>query len=261
MRTSRGRNARSALLVALPLAAVVVAACQQATTVVGRVSPRTGRGFLQTNVHVTEDGNQGTFQFDGEVAEFRCSATVIGTGGPRRSAETVAITVAARGNAGVPYEVKCTDPLILQFPLDAHSFRAVGKADWGQADLPVRAGLSSIPVAPGRTLDAEPNHQLVEVDYTPNLPPALYRLRLDFALSSPRSIEVKALVVGEVSCGGQLFLPPVLPQVDSFGELPGFELPLRRRPARIQPEVSGLPAEVSTLIDCTTAGPAGPAGF
>ena len=253
MRSRVTLRGRSALLVVLPLAAFVAAACQQATTIVGRISPRSGQGFLQTNVHVSEDGRQGTFQSDGEVVEFRCSATVIGTGGEGKASQTVSITVSARGNAGVPYQVKCTDPLILQFPLDAHSFRAVGTADWGQADLPVRPGLSSIPIAPGRTLDAEPNQQLVEIDYTPNIPPALYRLRLDFALSSARSIVVKALVVGEVTCGNQLFLPPVLPQVSSLAELPGFELPVRRRPVRIEPEVRQLPAHVSAFVDCTAA--------
>jgi len=70
------------------------------------------------------------------------------------------------------FYVWLVDPLVMQFPADAHNFS--GTYDDGidaSGQLIIQSGLTTVPVAPGVFLRAEPGHQLVVIDFPddPNL--------------------------------------------------------------------------------------------
>lgn len=228
-------------------------ACEQRTVIEGHVRPGDARASVRMDVFVNEVQRGGTFERHGELVTVRCTTAIVGRDGGRTASATADIEVGARGPKGSSYAVKCTDPLVLQLPSDAHDVEAL--ATWPgrfTASLPLRAGLSAIDIAPRRQLRADPGHQLVVVDYTPDIPSGTYDLQLNFALDRSRSIDVKAVVVAEVTCDGREFLPPVLPRVTRMSQLPSFELPLSPTPVQIQPDVRQV-RDVSVTINCFAA--------
>jgi|GEM_PF-1076606 len=128
------------------------------------------------------------------------------------------------------------DPLVMQFPADAADFSCT----WNYFPEPsgsmmVTAGLSSLPVMPGLSLDAEPGCQLVVIDVPDDpdffIPAAgenhrFYGYTLTFTVEPAREIEVKCINTGKVVIGQQTFYLPLTPLTMDFADVPAITIPV-----------------------------------
>ncbi|MFG0283861.1 MAG: GC-type dockerin domain-anchored protein [Phycisphaerales bacterium JB039] len=249
-------SARARPLALLAGCAIVTSAgliaCDQEATIKGQVMGElAAHGFIGTKVSVKSARTSGKFTYRDEVVYVECEVTVSGFAGqpPVPATRTVKTRLEAKGSPPNEYDLDCSDPLILQLPDDATGVVATASDAGGPILLPLKAGLASVPILPGVALDAEPGTQLVVIEYPAGMAPGIYDLALDFDLSFSRPIEVKALITGKVTCGGETYLPPIVPNVTHMADVPPVIIPVSPTPVDILPDIT-MAKDVDIRIDC-----------
>lgn len=96
----------------------------------------------------------------------------------------------------------------------------------GTVSLPVQSRATSLPLAFGGLLRADPGTQFAVVGWLRMLAPGDYRVELAFRLPRVRSIREKALYAASISCGGSRYFQPILPIVTSMAQVPGVTVDL-----------------------------------
>src|SRR4051794_2350093 len=122
-----------------------------------------------TKVDVTPQRLRGTTTRAGQVARIDCSITGIydvdDPTGPAVLVQLYVVHLRTRPlPRGTPYELDCAGPLVVELPSDASDIQATATHASGlQVALPVQAPLSSIALAFGKRLRAEPGMQFAVV--------------------------------------------------------------------------------------------------
>lgn len=155
------------------------------------------------------------------------------------------------------YEFDCMGPLIVELPADTSNIEATstGASAANVTTLPVKAAVTSVPLAFGKLLRAEPGTQFAIVEWPPTLPGGDYRAELSFSLPDGRAFREKALVTASISCGRSSYLQPILPQVTTMGRAPAFTIdPTANQVMVSLPHIagaSGIYAEAKRTLSCT----------
>jgi hypothetical protein len=168
-----------------------------------------------TKVDVTPQHVRGTTTRAGQVVRIDCSITGIydvdDPTGPAVLVQLFVVHLRTRPlPRGTPYELDCAGPVIVELPTDASDIQAV--ATDLQVALPVQAPLTSIALAFGKRLRAEPGMQFALVGQ-PSPPPGDHTVELAFTLPEARTFREKALYTATVSCGRSKYLQPIRPLV------------------------------------------------
>jgi hypothetical protein len=174
-----------------------------------------------TKVDVTPRRVQGTTTRAGQVVRIDCSITGIydvdDPTGPAVLVQLYVVHLRTRPlPRGTPYELDCAGPVIVELPADASDIQATATDASGlQAALPVQAPLSSIALAFGKRLRAEPGMQFAVVGQ-PALSAGAHTAELTFSLSEARTFREKVIYTALVSCGRSKYLQPIRPLVTSM---------------------------------------------
>ena len=174
-----------------------------------------------TKVDVTPRRVQGTTTRAGQVVRIDCSITGIydvdDPTGPAVLVQLYVVHLRTRPlPRGTPYQLDCAGPVIVELPTDASDIRATATDASGlQVALPVQAPLSSIALAFGKRLRAEPGMQFAVVGQ-PSLSAGAHTAELTFSLSEARTFREKVIYTASVSCGRSKYLQPIRPLVTSM---------------------------------------------
>ena len=168
-----------------------------------------------TKVDVTPMRVQGTTTRGGQVVQIDCSITGIydvdDPTGPAVLVQLYVVHLRTRPlPRGTPYQLDCAGPVIVELPTDASDVQAA--ATDLQVALPVEAPLSSIALAYGKRLRAEPAMQFALVGQ-PSLSAGDHTVELAFTLPEARTFREKVLYTAQVSCGRSTYLQPIRPLV------------------------------------------------
>ena len=167
-----------------------------------------------TKVDVTPQVVRGTTTRAGQIVRIDCSITGIydvdDPTGPAVLVQLFVVHLRTRPlPRGTPYELDCAGPVIVELPADASNIHA---AAMGASALPVQAPLSSIPLAHGKRLRAEPAMQFALVGQ-PSLSAGDHTVELSFNLPEARTFREKVIYAAQVSCGHSKYLQPIRPLV------------------------------------------------
>ena len=167
-----------------------------------------------TKVDVTPQHVRGTTTRAGQVVRIDCSITGIydvdDPTGPAVLVQLFVVHLRTRPlPRGTPYQLDCAGPVIVELPADASNIHA---AATGASALPVQAPLSSIPLAFGKRLRAEPAMQFALVGQ-PSLSAGDHTVELSFNLPEARTFREKVIYTAQVSCGRSKYLQPIRPLV------------------------------------------------
>jgi hypothetical protein len=174
-----------------------------------------------TKVDVTPNRVLGMTTRAGQVVRIDCSVTgiydVLDQAGPAVLVQLYVVHLRTRPlPRGTPYELDCAGPVIVELPTDASDIRATATDASGlQVALPVQALLSSIALAFGKRLRAEPGMQFAVVGQ-PSLSAGSHTVELAFSLSEARTFREKVLYAASVSCGHSKYLQPIRPLVTTM---------------------------------------------
>jgi hypothetical protein len=125
---------------------------------------------------------------------------------------------------GVPYDLDCAGPLIVQLPADGSGFSATATDSAGrQVQLPVQSPVAAIPLAFGKRLRPQSGTRFA-VASLPDLSPGGYTLELAFTLRGTRTFREKALYAASVSCGRSKYVQPIRPLVTRMARVPAFTI-------------------------------------
>jgi len=168
-----------------------------------------------TQVDVTPQRVRGTTTRAGQVVRIDCSITGIydvdDPTGPAVLVQLYVVHLRTRPlPRGTPYQLDCAGPVIVELPTDASDVQAA--ATDLQVALPVEAPLSSIALAYGKRLRAEPAMQFALVGQ-PSLSAGDHTVELAFTLPEARTFREKVLYTAQVSCGRSTYLQPIRPLV------------------------------------------------
>jgi len=168
-----------------------------------------------TKVDVTPKRVQGTTTRPRQVVRIDCSITGIydvdDPTGPAVLVQLYVVHLRTRPlPRGTPYQLDCAGPVIVELPTDASDVQAA--ATDLQVALPVEAPLSSIALAYGKRLRAEPAMQFALVGQ-PSLSAGDHTVELAFTLPEARTFREKVLYTAQVSCGRSTYLQPIRPLV------------------------------------------------
>ena len=168
-----------------------------------------------TKVDVTPQRVQGTTTRSGQVVRIDCSITGIydvdDPTGPAVLVQLFVVHLRTRPlPRGTPYQLDCAGPVIVELPTDASDIQAT--ATDLQVALPVQAPLTSIALAFGKRLRAEPGTQFTLVGQ-PSLSAGDHTVELAFSLPEARTFREKVLYTASVSCGRSKYLQPIRPLV------------------------------------------------
>jgi len=168
-----------------------------------------------TQVDVTPQRVRGTTTRAGQVVRIDCSITGIydvdDPTGPAVLVQLYVVHLRTRPlPRGTPYQLDCAGPVIVELPTDASDVQAA--ATDLQVALPVEAPLSSIALAYGKRLRAEPAKQFALVGQ-PSLSAGDHTVELTFTLPEARTFREKVLYTAQVSCGRSTYLQPIRPLV------------------------------------------------
>jgi hypothetical protein len=172
-------------------------------------------------VDVTPHRVRGTTTGAGQVVRIDCSITGIydvdDPTGPAVLVQLYVVHLRTRPlPRGTPYELDCAGPVIAELPTDVSPIQATATDASGlQVALPVQAPLSSIALAFGKRLRAEPGMQFARVGQ-PSLSPGSRTVELAFRLPEARTFREKVLYTASVSCGRSNYLQPIRPLVTSM---------------------------------------------
>jgi hypothetical protein len=174
-----------------------------------------------TKVDVTPRRVRGTTTRAGQVVRIDCSITGIydvdDPTGPAVLVQLYVVHLRTRPlPRGTPYELDCAGPVIIELPADASAVQATAMDASGlQVALPVQVPLTSIALAFGKRLRAEPGMQFAVVAQ-PSLSAGAHTAELTFNLSEARTFREKVLYTALVSCGRSKYLQPIRPLVTSM---------------------------------------------
>ena len=174
-----------------------------------------------TKVDVTPHRVLGTTTRAGQVVRIDCSITgIYDVDDPTGPAVLVQLYVVHLHTRPLPrrtpYELDCAGPMIVELPTDASDIQATATDSSGlQRALPVQAPLTSIALAFGKRLRAEPGMRFALVTQ-PSLPAGAHTAELTFSLSEARTVREKVLYTASVSCGRSKYLQPIRPLVTSM---------------------------------------------
>ena len=196
----------------------------------------------------------------GQIVRIDCSTTISydieeATGTAVLTQTYVVHLHTRRLRRGTAYELDCTGPAILEIPADASAVRARSiDASGREVPLPLQAPVSSVRLAAGRRLRAEPGMQLAVVRWPRALPGGDYRVELSFHLPEARAIPEKAVVTASISCGRSRYVEPILPPVTSMARVPAFTIrpsadPISFPLPRIAPGIAAS-AETTRTLSC-----------
>ncbi len=233
-------------------AALGASGCKNEGTITAQVSSEFPKGFVVVKTTVLQGSNEGEFNENCQRVELVCQIVVTGTT-PDGKTETKSVSakLEAKGVRGGRYKLNCEDPLIVQFPSDAHTFVAHYVGPNGiSGTLPTMAGLSSIELLPGQLLTAEPGTQLVVISYPEGLPGGTYDQVLEFDLGWSRDIQVKPLITGKLSCDHQTYLPPFAMNTTDMAAIPAITIPVSDTPVEIPLPLDLLDDLVVHTIEC-----------
>ena len=168
-----------------------------------------------TQVDVTPQRVRGTTTRARQVIRIDCSITGIydvdDPTGPAVLVQLFVVHLRTRPlPRGTPYQLDCAGPVIVELPTDASDVQAA--ATDLQVALPVEAPLSSIALAYGKRLRAEPAMQFALVGQ-PSLSAGDHTVELAFTLPEARTFREKVLYTAQVSCGRSTYLQPIRPLV------------------------------------------------
>ena len=174
-----------------------------------------------TKVDVTPQRVLGTTTRAGQVVRIDCSITGIydvdDPTGPAVLVQLFVVHLRTRPlPRGTPYQLDCAGPVIVELPTDASDIQAAATDASGlQVALPVQAPLTSIALAFGKRLRAEPGMQFALVGQ-PSLSAGGHTVELAFNLPQARTFREKVLYTAAVSCGRSKYLQPIRPLVTSM---------------------------------------------
>ena len=220
MRAGRPRRILVALvLVGLP---VVTAGCSFESQIAVQLLGGAPVAVKQsTKVDVTPQRVRGTTTRAGQVVRIDCSITGIydvdDPTGPAVLVQLYVVHLRTRPvPRGTPYELDCAGPVIVELPTDASDIRATATdASGSQTALPVQAPITSIALAFGKRLRAEPGMHFALVTQ-PSLSAGAHTAELTFSLSQPRTFREKMIYTAQVSCGRSKYLQPIRPLVTTM---------------------------------------------
>jgi hypothetical protein len=150
----------------------------------------------------------------GQVARIDCSITIVydvnEAGGSAVLAQSYTVHLHTRRlPRRTAYELDCTGPLLVEIPTDASAIQATATDATGlKSALPVRAPVTSIPIAFGRRLRAEPGTQLALVSWPRTLSAGEYQVELAFSIPEARAIREKTVYTVSVTCRRSRYLQP-----------------------------------------------------
>ena len=174
-----------------------------------------------TKVDVTPQRVRGTTTRAGQVVRIDCSITGIydvdDPTGPAVLVQLYVVRLRTRPlPRGTPYQLDCAGPMIVELPTDGSEIQAtVTDASGLRVALPVHAPLSSVALAFGKRLRAEPGMNFALVTQ-PSLSAGAHTAELTFSLSEARTFREKAIYTALVSCGRSKYLQPIRPLVTSM---------------------------------------------
>jgi hypothetical protein len=174
-----------------------------------------------TKMDVTPQRVQGTTTHAGQVVRIDCSVTGIydvdDPTGPAVLVQLYVVHLRTRPlPRGTPYQLDCAGPLIVELPTDASDVQArATDASGSQVALPAQAPISSLTLAFGKRLRAEPGMRFAVVGQ-PSLAAGAHTAELTFSLSEARSFREKVLYTASVSCGRSKYLQPLRPLVTTM---------------------------------------------
>jgi hypothetical protein len=211
MRGGRYRQVLVALLLAaLP---VLAAGCSFESEIAVQVLEGAPVVVKQsTKVDVTPHRVRGTTTRADQVVRIDCSITGIydvdDPTGPAVLVQLFVVHLRTRPlPRGTPYQLDCAGPVIIELPTDASNVQATATTA-----LPVEAPVTSIGLAFGKRLRAEPGMQFALVSQ-PSLSAGDHTVELAFNLSEARTFREKVLYTAAVSCGRSKYLQPIRPLV------------------------------------------------
>ncbi|MHC4944398.1 MAG: hypothetical protein ACYTG7_15385 [Planctomycetota bacterium] len=217
-----------------------------------RVSEQEPKGFMEGKIAVEGGLVEGTFDFTGQLAELECNVTIEGILEGEPFTKTVAVSLGIQGQKGAAYKLRCRNALLVQCPEDARNFSGTydGGADQS-GQLIIEEGFDYVYTGPGQVLHPEEGHGLVFLRLPDEIPPALYSLNLHFDLDSNRAIQMKPILIGEITCEEVPFLSPIIPfEADNFSTLPAVTVPVSNSFVELVPDLVGVGDQVKIRIDC-----------
>jgi hypothetical protein len=230
------------ILVALLLAAlsIVAAGCSFESQIAVQLLGNSPVVVKQTTkVDVTPQRLRGTTTRAGQVVRIDCSITGIydvdDPTGPAVLVQLFVVHLRTRPlPRGTPYQLDCAGPVVLELPTDASDIRAAAT----DTSLPVQAPLTSIALAFGKRLRAEPGMQFSLVGQ-PSLSAGDHTVELAFNLPRTRTFREKVVYTAAVSCGRSKYLQPIRPLVTSM---------TRARALTVQPTANETSVSVPHLF-------------
>ena len=241
MRGGRHRLILVALLLAAP--PVLAAGCSFESQIA--VQLLGDSAVKQTaKVDVTPHRVQGTTTRAGQIVRIDCSITGIydvdDPTGPAVLVQLYVVHLRTRPlPRGTPYQLDCAGPVIVELPTDALGIQAVATdASGSRVALPVQAPLTSIALAFGKRLRAEPGMKFTLVGQ-PSLSAGDHTVELAFNLPQARTFREKVLYTAAVSCGRSKYLQPIRPLVTSMA---------RARALTVQPSANETSISVPHLF-------------
>ena len=204
------------LLVALP---VLAAGCSFESQIAVQLLGNSPVVVKQTTkVDVTPQRVRGTTTRAGQVVRVDCSITgIYDVDDPTGPAVLVQLFVVHLHTRPLPrrtpYQLDCAGPLLVELPADASNIQAAAMtASELRVPLPVEAPVSSIALAFGKRLRAEPGMQFTLVRQ-PSLSAGDHTVELAFNLPQAHTFREKVLYTAAVSCGRSKYLQPIRPLV------------------------------------------------
>jgi hypothetical protein len=212
----RGGRLQLILLAALP---IVAAGCSFESQIAVQFFGKSPVVVKQTTkMDVTPQRVRGTTTRAGQVVRIDCSITGIydvdDPTGPAVLVQLFVVHLRTRPlPRGTPYQLDCAGPVIVELPTDASDIQAAATdAPGAHVALPVQAPLTSIALAFGKRLRAEPGMQFALVGQ-PSLSAGDHTVELAFNLSQASTFREKMLYTATVSCGRSKYLQPIRPLV------------------------------------------------
>jgi hypothetical protein len=177
---------------------------------------------------------------EGQVVGVDCSITIYydvneATGSALLSQQYPVRLHTGRLPKRTAFDLNCKDPLIVELPAAATYARATATSmsRHRTVSLPVQPNVTSIPLAFGKHLGAEPGTRFAIIGWLRTLPPGDYKVELTFELPAARPIKEKALYAVSISCGSSSYLQPILPIVTSMSQVPAITIRPSASPTRI----------------------------
>jgi hypothetical protein len=199
-----------------------------------------------SDVHVS-----GVTSRAGQIVRVDCPLTIVydvneATGSAVLSQTLVVHLRSARVRRGTRYDIDCSDPVVLELPAAATNIAATATSSSGAS--------AALPVVAPKGLRADRGTQLVSVGWQQALPPADYRLELEFELPDARAFREKAIYAAAVRCARRSYLEPLLPTTANLARVLPFAVDPTSGPSTIiLPHIAGanaLRAVVARKLRC-----------